>query len=271
MIRHVCVASILSFLLAQTALAESPLEPVGKWVVDYAKDQCLLSRAYSADEKKPLILTFEKIPMSTNVGLFLLKSTGQQYANSGKARIGYGGGSPKEARFSAYTAAHTSIRKIAIQADEDVLNGAAKSGYLSVDVKGEAKDSFAVPNLQAAFHALDDCALDLGRLWGIPIAEQKRIKVPAKLAEPADRYFSSSDYPDRAVRNGESGMAKVRVSVDATGRPTNCVLSRTTGSTMLDQTTCRLFMQRVRFQPALDMNGQPMPSLYVNTIFWLLG
>jgi hypothetical protein len=43
-----------------------------------------------------------------------------------------------------------------------------------------------------------------------------------------------------------------------------------TGVPSLDETTCRIFMNRVRFKPALNFQGQPVASYYVNAINWLM-
>ncbi len=37
-----------------------------------------------------------------------------------------------------------------------------------------------------------------------------------------------------------------------------------------DDATCAALMRRVRFTPALDAKGQPVPSFYLNTVRWIM-
>ncbi len=56
-----------------------------------------------------------------------------------------------------------------------------------------------------------------------------------------------------ALRQG--GTTSVLIAVSAAGQPTNCRLTRSSGSGELDATACRLIMQRFRFRPATDRSG----------------
>ncbi|GAA4011747.1 hypothetical protein GCM10022280_06800 [Sphingomonas swuensis] len=71
------------------------------------------------------------------------------------------------------------------------------------------------------------------------------------------------DYP-RAVLRAWPSRARVfvaiRVQVD--GRATNCRVDRSSGNAVIDQWTCRLVEERVRFRPATDDDGRPVVSWY---------
>ena len=262
----------LAFLCAVSVASmpgtAEPRQPTGKWVVDYAADSCLLSRAYGTEDR-PLLLIFEKLPLSDDVGLYAIRMTDRDDVNSGKADIGFGPAQRKQISFSAVPTARHRVRRISMRVDGDVLGGAAASGSISVSAAKEINETFAVPNLAAAFDALNNCALDLGRVWGMPVEQQKRLKREPKPVQPLNKYFNSSLYPDAALKNGEMGQGKVRVDIDTGGNPTNCVLTRPTGSKSLDETTCRV-LRKVHFEPALDADGRPMNSFYVTTIAWLI-
>jgi protein TonB len=81
---------------------------------------------------------------------------------------------------------------------------------------------------------------------------------PAKLLRGAIR---DSDYPRAARRARVEGSATVRFTVDATGRPTGCAVTRSSGSAELDATTCRLIEARYRYAPARDASGRPVEEL----------
>jgi len=70
-----------------------------------------------------------------------------------------------------------------------------------------------------------------------------------------------ADYPRAAVRARAEGTVVARLNVGANGRVTNCSVTRSSGNSALDETTCRLIQQRFRFDPATDSQGRPIPSV----------
>ncbi len=64
----------------------------------------------------------------------------------------------------------------------------------------------------------------------------------------------------REARIGKSTVARLEVS--AAGRVTGCRIVRSSGFPETDATLCRLAPANIRFDPALDTNGQPMASVF---------
>ena len=85
-----------------------------------------------------------------------------------------------------------------------------------------------------------------------------RVVEPARARASLAGLISSDDYPPSALRNEEQGTVRVRLTVDASGRVTGCSVTASSGSSQLDQTTCRLLQRRARFTPARDNTGQPI-------------
>jgi TonB family protein len=81
-------------------------------------------------------------------------------------------------------------------------------------------------------------------------------------------WVSSDDYPAAALRGGMSGTVGFRLEVDASGVPTRCTVTSSSGFEVLDNTTCTLMMQRARFRPALDAAGRPRPAVWMNWTRW---
>jgi TonB family protein len=73
------------------------------------------------------------------------------------------------------------------------------------------------------------------------------------------------------VAAGASGTVLVRVSVDATGKPSKCDWIARSGSEPLDRVTCKILMQRARFHPAVDASGKPAPGYFVTKMNWRTG
>jgi protein TonB len=71
------------------------------------------------------------------------------------------------------------------------------------------------------------------------------------------------DYPREVLRRWpRGGRVFVRFQVDVVGRPFNCIVDRSSGDPMVDQWTCGLVVQRLRFRPATRPNGQPYVSWF---------
>jgi TonB family protein len=104
-----------------------------------------------------------------------------------------------------------------------------------------------------------------------PDAEsQPGSKAPARARANLASLFSDEDYPTAALRNHEQGAVAFRIDVGADGSPTGCSVTGSSGSALLDATTCRLLMERARFEPARDSRGRPTADHYSGRIVWRL-
>ena len=78
------------------------------------------------------------------------------------------------------------------------------------------------------------------------------------------------NYPSRALREEVEGNVGVSVVVGANGRVSSCSVSRSSGSSVLDQAACRGMERYARFNPALDDAGNPTTGSYSTTIVYRL-
>ncbi|GLR47972.1 energy transducer TonB [Sphingomonas astaxanthinifaciens] len=82
--------------------------------------------------------------------------------------------------------------------------------------------------------------------------------------------IGTDDYPADAIRREEQGTTAFRLTIDATGRPRQCDVTESSGSATLDQTTCRIFLSRVRATPATDGNGVAVTGTISSRVRWVL-
>ena len=84
---------------------------------------------------------------------------------------------------------------------------------------------------------------------------QKAVKIAGDIT-------STRDYPaaSRASRLGTSVIVALVVGTD--GRVKGCTVRKRSGDPEADGITCRLAIDRFRFRPALDQNGDPLESVY---------
>ncbi|MBV9932397.1 MAG: TonB family protein [Alphaproteobacteria bacterium] len=82
--------------------------------------------------------------------------------------------------------------------------------------------------------------------------------------------ITNDDYPPAAKAAGAQGGLWVRYTVLTSGRATNCRILRSSGTASLDQTTCRLIVERFVFRPAKDERGQPVQADLVEEHEWIM-
>jgi protein TonB len=82
------------------------------------------------------------------------------------------------------------------------------------------------------------------------------------------RWVTNEDYRPRWIMEGMAGSARFALAIDASGRVTNCTVTRSTGFAPLDAATCDLVERRARFDAARDGSGKPVAGSYTGTITW---
>jgi hypothetical protein len=66
------------------------------------------------------------------------------------------------------------------------------------------------------------------------------------------------------------GATALKLSIDANGAVSDCVVETSSGSEILDVASCRILKERGSFVPAIDGNKKPVPSAYRTRIVWKL-
>ncbi|MFD1788944.1 energy transducer TonB [Sphingomonas floccifaciens] len=106
---------------------------------------------------------------------------------------------------------------------------------------------------------------------GTPVAEaQKRDGAKAGLKGNPGQFFGPDAYPQDARRAGAEGRVVAILKVDATGTVVDCTLRQSSGNASLDTQTCAIAREKVRFTPATDRRGRPIPSDYPLAVKWQL-
>jgi TonB family protein len=83
-------------------------------------------------------------------------------------------------------------------------------------------------------------------------------------------YFSDDDYPAVALAGGQEGTVSFRLTISREGRVSDCVVTETSGSPLLDDTTCRILRSRARYAPARDAAGQAAEGSDTGRVTWRL-
>lgn len=84
------------------------------------------------------------------------------------------------------------------------------------------------------------------------------------------QWFGPDAYPPEAIRAARAGRVVAMLAVDATGMVTDCTIQVSSGTTVLDTTTCQIAMAHLRFDPATDHQGHPIAGTYLLPVRWVL-
>ena len=90
------------------------------------------------------------------------------------------------------------------------------------------------------------------------------------IAGDVGALFGPDAYPPAAIRAARQGRVIAELAVSATGAVTSCSIEESSGTTVLDETTCRIATTQVRFDPATDHDGHPVASTYRLPVRWAL-
>jgi TonB family protein len=98
-----------------------------------------------------------------------------------------------------------------------------------------------------------------------PAASQEQ---PARAQGNLAELLSDEDYPAEALAKEEQGTVAFRLDVGRDGKPSRCTVLSSSGSASLDSTSCRIMMERARFDPARDASGKPVEDQVTSRITW---
>lgn len=106
----------------------------------------------------------------------------------------------------------------------------------------------------------------------LPSAAAAAAEPPTRAIMPEGLHsvLSDDDYPKEAIRSEEEGTVTFRLEIGADGKPTDCAVTVSSGSAVLDATTCRIMTERPRFRPARDAKGRPTTDQVTSTVRWVL-
>lgn len=103
-----------------------------------------------------------------------------------------------------------------------------------------------------------------------PLAPSQRIIRPPLERRPAQSLVGIDDYPASALARREEGRVAFALEIGPNGRVVGCTITRSSGSSALDSTTCRLMRSRARFTPAMDSTGGPAAGVVEQEVDWRL-
>lgn len=81
-------------------------------------------------------------------------------------------------------------------------------------------------------------------------------------------WMTNDDYPKEEARLGHAGTVGFELQIDASGRPSGCSVTQSTGYPGLDSATCDIVRRRLRFKPARDPHGKATTGTFKGRFTW---
>ena len=103
-----------------------------------------------------------------------------------------------------------------------------------------------------------------------PAPPPPRVVPPQRARANLNSYFSADDYPAAALRGNDQGTTGFSLTIGANGRVEACTVTSSSGSSALDQATCRILRSRARYTPARDQSGNPTSGRDSGRVTWRL-
>ncbi len=106
-------------------------------------------------------------------------------------------------------------------------------------------------------------------MLNVKLADAEVTPKPTPIGNPGD-WFPADAYPKEARDANIEGRTAFSLDVDAKGNVANCSIVKSSGSELLDTTTCTLLRANAHFKPALGKKKKPVPSVWRSAMRWQL-
>lgn len=94
--------------------------------------------------------------------------------------------------------------------------------------------------------------------------------VSANAIVALNELFTTDDYPADALRRGEQGTVSARITIDASGAVIDCTIAKSSGSELLDATTCAVIRSRAHYLAVSEADRIPVVRTDAIRINWVI-
>jgi len=105
------------------------------------------------------------------------------------------------------------------------------------------------------------------------VAQAQDDDEPIPTAKPIGNpgsWIPQDGYPPAARATGEQGRVSFTLSIDETGRVSDCKVTKSSESPLLDETTCNFMTANGRFEVPRNKKNKPTPSKWSSSMMWKL-
>jgi hypothetical protein len=257
----------------------------GQWQLEAAEEECRIARVYTNGDQQ-IALALERNSASAAARLVLVSNALTTYRTTEELGFRFlPDGEQRSARYlhsemadgqEYFNLGDVWFRTFDSPSPEappsapgtPTYDRAAEQAYAAAITAIEFNAGLTQParletgSLRAAITALQACADDLIRTWGLDWEQHQTMTRSATPDGSAVDWVPGLVNLFADAPNFAGGRNSFLVLVDAEGHPTRCTVQRPSLDTSKNERICNAFMTNARFLPALDANGQPMASYW---------
>lgn len=264
--RTAAVAFAISLLLSSAPGHAAPRAPTGKWVMDFGDKQCVAARNYGTDQE-PLMLVLKQPTEGEIVQLAIIRkgSGSGMFANQLNGKIRVDDGPTVAASMIRFTAKARGEQVISTNLPFTQFAALRKGQALAISA-GAVNVSLQLTSVEPLMKLMDECVVELRKLWNADEAAADRIKQP--VVGSLAGLFRFDDYPGIAIEQSKGGTVGLLVLINEQGRVADCTVIETSGVAALDSQSCAVIAERARFKPAIGVDGKPAKSTFRQRVTW---
>jgi hypothetical protein len=276
---------IASPFAVQPAAAKDAVEeltPISPWRVDWTQNTCLLRRIFGT-ENDTVLLAFEQFEPGDSFDLTVTGARLRQVMGTREYSVAFEpGGRVKNVALeetatmsdgapSLLAGALTLAPLTADDQPVQPVTPAMEAGITDIVLSRRGRRIVLKSgSLAKPFAELRRCTDQLLASWGLDVAQQRTLSRRPTPSGSPHGWLRGADYPTNAFLAKEQAVITARLMIGVDGSVTGCEVLRSFAPPTFQDPTCRLLTRRARFEPALDANGKPVASYYVNRIKWVL-
>ena len=279
--RIVLLAAVAS-LLATSVPAQSAdaavvsLAKTTKWEINYDSDSCHLVAGFG-EGADAIFLNITRFQPSDAFDLILYGEAFNTKAMTMPVELAFGDQPMRDKQFAIAGETGKKLPLVIIggQSLDDWKSATTptqEAAVTSVSIRLSDGKTFRLEtgSLGPAMAALRTCTTDLVARWGYDPAVQAALRSPAvPISSPAN-WVKTNDYPIVSLRAGHNGLVQFRLDLDEKGSVQGChVLMRFNPDEFADL-TCNLLKKRATFKPAVDAQGNPVKTYFVNKVRFVI-
>lgn len=244
----------------------APLQPTGKWVVNFDSAQCFAARNYGTIAK-PVYLVIKAPPLGGVMQIVVMRKGAVPRPQQLTGSLEFGHSDSLKIKVLEYQEADSGLKTYRANLKRSDFDAIRSASDVRIWIPG-LDERFALSSIPALLDTMDSCVDDLRIVWNVGDSKNE----DAPLAEGAKgdlrALFSGDDYPTQALVVGESGIVAVVLLIDEKGKVRDCSVIETSGAPVLDAQACAVLTERALFRPALGLDGKPAKSAIVQRIDW---
>jgi TonB family protein len=270
--RKILSLSMMGALLWSAPAASEPTArpPTDRWVVDFDDAQCVAMRNYGTKES-PFVLALKQPALGDVMQLSVVRrGTGQRFAEQHDASISLDGGKPIELTVVSAAVKQSGNVVVRTNIPRSTFDLVSHAKTIRIKAKDQLDESFQLSQVDGVLKVLDQCVVDLRRVWNV--IDQASPPQKATLKKHASGsiagLISPYDYPGAALDEDQRGTVSYALLIDEKGKVADCTVIETSGVAALDAQSCATIKARAQFVPAVDLDGKPAKDATTGKVTW---